>query len=67
MAIGSIKLLMLMVKVVPRGGIEPPTRGFSMEAAQVKHLLSMAYVAIFLVCLRVCFWCHYKGRAETLC
>ena len=27
----------------------------------------MACVSIFLVCVRVCFWRLFEGRAETLC
>ena len=40
---------------MPGGGIEPPTRGFSIETAEDNTINTISYMNIKLVCAKVCF------------
>jgi len=42
-------------KVVPGGGIEPPTRGFSIETAIVNQTNTINYMSVKLVCAKICY------------
>ena len=42
--------------VVPGGGFEPPTRGFSAAMALYYLLITVGFTLINLVCVKVCFW-----------
>jgi hypothetical protein len=41
--------------VVPGGGIEPPTRGFSIEIAINSYINTISCMSLKLVCAKVCF------------
>ena len=51
---------------MPGGGIEPPTRGFSIESALNYYLIIVTYRDVILVCVKVCF-CFSTGLDQTLC
>jgi hypothetical protein len=43
--------------MVPRGGIEPPTRGFSMDVSSLTLCISITYINSFLMCYGLCYRC----------
>jgi hypothetical protein len=49
-----VKLLTYLTKMVPRGGIEPPTRGFSRLVLVVTHCLYCVKMLILVVCEKLC-------------
>jgi hypothetical protein len=46
--------LILLLKVVPRAGIEPATRGFSRLAAKISLCFYLKKYMIFEVCEKLC-------------
>ena len=39
---------------MPGDGIEPPTRGFSIDASKISLIISIVYISLYLVCQVVC-------------
>ena len=40
---------------MPGDGIEPPTRGFSIDASKITLIISIVYISLYLVCQVVCY------------
>ena len=60
------KLLIFYDKMVPRGGFEPPTQGFSMKMVVYYYLITVGYMVNFLVCVKVCFLHFEHFRSDTV-
>ena len=52
--------------MVPGGGFEPPTRGFSVAMVLYYYLITISYIIINKVCAKVCFYCFVCSGGTTV-
>ena len=52
--------------VVPGGGIEPPTRGFSIELVVDYFFITAIKRDVILVCVKMCFWLFMQFGPNTV-